>query len=830
MKKKSAFSWHITMRFLSSILIAAILCKTITPIFSPVSVFAEEIGEKFYYKLNSNIMERNSILLYEYDGTIYIVMEDLCSLTRSKSQLEGQVFTVTHGILNTTFDYEQQQFSDGWQTVETKLINTDSYYLVPAIEFLSYFGANVDIDRTNETLYCFMPDCTPWEAMNVDYENTLVDIYELYGGKENVELSLTLDILLDFFLNGTPNGDEYLIDAYNSALSINLSDFDSIQQYQKTRDEEIYNYLTSDEGQTAANYVSNALNQSISGVEYLCASYYNTIELKFADLVKNSYNAGHLDESTHYAEQILNAYRKKNTILNVAEKSKIPLAQVAPVIIQTALESAQQLKYTASTNNLVYRVMGDENINYLGLDVQDNNWFRIANTYKNTSTAVSNTFLENAKSSFSDMGWDQLIGDCVQSFTGTSQLLFAFSKECATTFAKWFPLTSSTIEASESDRQALYLSELQQNVAYVISNIDFSKNYKDGTLYQKYIEAALLYCRVSISMYQNLITMVNKFGNDRDYWTALFQNRIDSLAVSMYKLTLFQDDGASECIPLDLATFKVSSTEEASIFESMPSTFAFSSGAGGWATQFALEDDGSFTGQYYDSDMGDIGTEYPKGTVYISKFTGKFTTPTQINDYTYSMQLENLQTEGTTGEEYYENGQRFIYSDPYGFDNADEFLIYTPGAPMTELPEGFKNWLIAFMNPNEEQTLPCYGIYNVGGEEGFVGFEDTQENKKNEPASQQLDNNSIREQIINHYTELWQPKGTYTCSESEDIDNGNEVIFVLRYAMSDEEAQERIANGGMVSANTLVTTIVVNKETGEAYDNDGLAEAWTIEK
>ena len=73
------------------------------------------------------------------------------------------------------------------------------------------------------------------------------------------------------------------------------------------------------------------------------------------------------------------------------------------------------------------------------------------------------------------------------------------------------------------------------------------------------------------------------------------------------------------------------------------------------------------------------------------------------------------------------NAAKDLYSDPYGFDSADEFLIYMPGAPMAELPEGFKSWLLAFMNPNEAQTLPCYGIYNVGGEEGFVEFEDTQE-------------------------------------------------------------------------------------------------------
>ena len=220
---------------------------------------------------------------------------------------------------------------------------------------------------------------------------------------------------------------------------------------------------------------------------------------------------------------------------------------------------------------------------------------------------------------------------------------------------------------------------------------------------------------------------IDSFG-DEYYWPYAIEKIDDStIAVTLEhgpEGAMAENEGFVIYVNLNDYTFLPKETDTINIFESMPSDFTFSSGAGGWATQFALEDDGSFTGQYYDSDMGDIGTEYPKGTVYISKFTGKFTTPTQINDYTYSMQLENLQTEGTTGEEYYENGQRFIYSDPYGFDNADEFLIYTPGAPMTELPEGFKNWLIAFMNPNEEQTLPCYGIYNVGGEEGFVGFED----------------------------------------------------------------------------------------------------------
>lgn len=163
-----------------------------------------------------------------------------------------------------------------------------------------------------------------------------------------------------------------------------------------------------------------------------------------------------------------------------------------------------------------------------------------------------------------------------------------------------------------------------------------------------------------------------------------------------------------------------------SIFESMPSDFVFSSGAGAWSTELTLESDGSFTGYYHDSNMGDTGVGYEDGTVYICNFTGKFTTPEQINEYTYTMRLVDIQIEGTPGEEYLDNDQRFIYSEPYGFDNAEEFFIYLPGAPISELPEGFTGWLRSSMNPDEEDILPCYGIYNAGGEEGFVAYESSQ--------------------------------------------------------------------------------------------------------
>lgn len=51
-------------------------------------------------------------------------------------------------------------------------------------------------------------------------------------------------------------------------------------------------------------------------------------------------------------------------------------------------------------------------------------------------------------------------------------------------------------------------------------------------------------------------------------------------------------------------------------------SFCFSGGAGSWDTTFSIRPDGSFSGEYIDSDMGNRDTAYPGGTVYQCRFEG----------------------------------------------------------------------------------------------------------------------------------------------------------------------------------------------------------------
>ena len=174
------------------------------------------------------------------------------------------------------------------------------------------------------------------------------------------------------------------------------------------------------------------------------------------------------------------------------------------------------------------------------------------------------------------------------------------------------------------------------------------------------------------------------------------------------------DDSSRNPVPPETVTFG-----------DLPSRFVFSSGAGAWGTYLTIAEDGNFTGEYHDSDMGDQGENYPNGTVYICNFEGKFTAPEKITDYIYTMELEYLTAEEPAGSVYYENGIRYVLSEPCGMENADTFYIYLPGADITELPEAFLSWTM--IDRDIRDTLPSgyYGIFNEGGETGFVGAAET---------------------------------------------------------------------------------------------------------
>ncbi len=153
--------------------------------------------------------------------------------------------------------------------------------------------------------------------------------------------------------------------------------------------------------------------------------------------------------------------------------------------------------------------------------------------------------------------------------------------------------------------------------------------------------------------------------------------------------------------------------------------FTFASGAGAWSTEVEISPDGTFSGLYHDSDAGDSGTDYPNGTRYYCNFSGKFSLLKKIDNYTYSMKCISITQEEQKGdiEVSKEDGVRYIFSTPYGFDNADEFILYLPGKKISELPQEYIDWVSSPLGKDFENIseLDFYGLYNVAGKQGFWG-------------------------------------------------------------------------------------------------------------
>lgn len=148
--------------------------------------------------------------------------------------------------------------------------------------------------------------------------------------------------------------------------------------------------------------------------------------------------------------------------------------------------------------------------------------------------------------------------------------------------------------------------------------------------------------------------------------------------------------------------------------------FWYGSGAGAWCTTLTVNDDGTFEGNYHDSDMGDSGDDFPNGTCYSCTFIGKFTEPEQVNAYTYSVKIDRIDLEKKVDTEEIRDGVKYIYSQPYGVYDATEILFYKQGAPIKELPEEYRSW-VGYGNLNDltETELPFYGLFNVNTGDGF---------------------------------------------------------------------------------------------------------------
>lgn len=150
--------------------------------------------------------------------------------------------------------------------------------------------------------------------------------------------------------------------------------------------------------------------------------------------------------------------------------------------------------------------------------------------------------------------------------------------------------------------------------------------------------------------------------------------------------------------------------------------YQFSSGVGGWGTSLRITPNGHFTGEFYDSNMGETGEGYENGTIYCCIFSGELSEPVKVDDYTFEADVISLtyDTANEKGEDHYiEDETMYIYAGPYGLSEGAHLKFYAPEKPYSEIPEEYKSWVWYHFWDNEPETLEDYGIFNETDETGF---------------------------------------------------------------------------------------------------------------
>ena len=129
-----------------------------------------------------------------------------------------------------------------------------------------------------------------------------------------------------------------------------------------------------------------------------------------------------------------------------------------------------------------------------------------------------------------------------------------------------------------------------------------------------------------------------------------------------------------------------------------------------------MEEGGSFTGT-------DVSNGNPQ--TQICEFTGQIANLRKVNDLQYVFSVENL-SYPDPDQITKQNGTQFVTAKPFGMEEEDEFLLYLPGYPITNLPSLILRSLEDAGQPTWYQysyeMLPCYVLWNLEKDSVYTSF------------------------------------------------------------------------------------------------------------
>lgn len=242
--------------------------------------------------------------------------------------------------------------------------------------------------------------------------------------------------------------------------------------------------------------------------------------------------------------------------------------------------------------------------------------------------------------------------------------------------------------------------------------------------------------------------------------------------------------------------------------------FSLANGIGNWQNDLFLKPDGTFTGNFYDLDIGETGEDYPNGTYYHNEYSGKIKDLKAVDLYSFEFYIDEIEYKYEKGLEKIEDEIKDIaIDDVTGINKNSKYILYMPYVPVKNLPEQIDTWILG-VNIRERVSAGLYILYNETEEMAFY-YDDGNWSydviKNNE--SEDLDNKENKEF----------EDGEYKVENVDAESYYNEVSTVLEVidikdsdsVHSEKEALENFVNRGFIGV-PVTTNYDMN---GEYFDD-----------
>ena len=543
------------MKFLNK-LISFILCLVLIVNSSSVVYGAEVIDDPdgvhlYSVPVESNEYLKDSVTFYEFNGKYYLSLEDVKDFTRCTLTEDEEIITLTHGLREIVIDKSTGHMTDSDIVDQGNIIllEYDGEYLCEGIPMLIYLGATCTISEHNK-LEVLMPVFTIWESIMPDYLDYYFNINELYGGEDNVKISLICDIIADV-LDGVSghglmaNADTHLEDALYEILNVDMMKYASVQETASAQNQKINDFLSSAVFGTMLDTGDNMYDAVYEALDYYSRFYVSAKNDILLDIMTQTDD---LDYASELASQIKKqVYAQSATKANLKNAKKAQsFMDIGMLAFDTAITSYSMMQYNDDTKNLFARTINREMFEYANYyDISWNNVSdKISNTLKSTQSIVANTAIDNVAEFAVEKVTEEGAKTALSAFTSKANIYTA-AIQIGSFIASLINYESN--QAFSADMNAIWLSAVQYDVAMLVSSLLVKERdefqFSSAESLEKLKDMFTLYYRTTIAFSENIAKSIEEFGTKSNQkWVPWFSSTTEAsvgnyAAAYLYRIT-----------------------------------------------------------------------------------------------------------------------------------------------------------------------------------------------------------------------------------------------------------------------------------------------------